>query len=63
MEAISDDIVETMMNITNRKTLKGFGLVSSTIEPTAISEQDLKNERLYRRIIPLTFRNRMQVSA
>ena len=63
MEAISNDVVQTLMNITNRKSLKSFGLAFSTIEPTQISEQDLKNERLYKRIIPLTFRNKMQVSA
>ena len=63
MEAISNDVVETLMNMTNRNTLKSVGLAFSTIEPTAISEQDLKNERVYQRIIPLTFRNKMQVSA
>lgn len=63
MESISDDVVETLMNITNRNTLKAFGLVFSTIESTQISEQDLKNERLYKRIVPLTFRNKLQVSA
>jgi len=63
MEAISNDVVETLMNITNRHTLKGYGLAFSTIEPTQISEQDLKNERLYKRIVPLTFQNKMQVSA
>lgn len=63
MEAISDDVVETLMDITNRKSLKSFGLAFSTIEPTRISEQALKNEMTYKRIIPLTFRNKMQVSA
>ena len=62
MEAISDDIVQTLMNMDNRNTLKSYGLAFSTITPTQISEQDLKNERLYRRIIPLTFQNKMQVS-
>ena len=63
MESISNDVVATLMNITNRKLLKSFGLAFSTITPTQISEQDLKNERLYKRIIPLTFQNKIQVSA
>lgn len=63
MESISDDVVETLMNITNRKTLKSFGLAFATIEPTRISEQALKNEMTYKRIVPLTFRNKMKVSA
>lgn len=63
MEAISDDLAETFMNITNRNSLKSFGLAFSTIEPTAISEQELKQQKVYQRIFPLTFRNKLQVSA
>ncbi len=63
MESISDDLAETFMNMTNRKSLKSFGLAFSTIEPTAISEQELKQQKVYQRIFPLTFRNKLQVSA
>ena len=63
IEAISDDLAETFMNITNRKSLKSFGLAFSTIEPTAISEQELKQQKVYQRIFPLTFKNKMQVSS
>ena len=63
MESISDDLAETFMNITNRKSLKSLGLAFSTIEPTAISEQELKQQKVYQRIFPLTFRNKIQVSA
>jgi len=63
MEAISDDLAETFMNMTNRNTLKSYGLAFSTIEPTAISEQELKQQKVYQRIFPLTFKNKMQVSS
>lgn len=63
MESISDDLAETFMNITNRKSLKSFGLAFSTIEPTDISEQELKQQKVYQRIFPLTFKNKMKVSA
>jgi len=62
MEAISDDLIETFMNMTNRNLLKSFGLAFSAIEPTTISEQELKQQKVYQRIFPLTFRNKMQVS-
>ena len=63
MEAISDDVVETLNNITNRKNLKALGLAFAMVQPTAISEQIIKNQNVYKRIIPMTFRNKMQVSA
>ena len=63
MEAISDDLTETFMNITNRKILKSYGLAFSNIEPTSISEQELKQQKVYQRIFPLTFKNKMKVSA
>lgn len=63
MEAISDDVFETLMNVTNRNTLRGYGLAFANVEPTAISEQALKNEMTYKRIFPLTFQNRLKVSA
>ena len=63
MESISDDIVETFMNVTNRSTLRNFGLSSAMIQPTVISEEAKNNELIYKRIIPLSFMNRIAVSA
>ena len=63
MESLSDNIVTTFMNITNRKNLKALGMAFSSIEPTQISEQVLDAQLTYKRIIPLTFKNKMQVSA
>ena len=63
MESISDDLAETFMDMTNRRTLKSYGLAFSTIEPTAISEQELKQQKVYQRIFPLTFKNKLQVSS
>ncbi len=63
MESISDDIVQTLMNITNRKNLKALGMSSESVNPSEISEQPLKNELTYKRIIPVSFRNRLKVSA
>ena len=63
MDAISDDVIQTLMNITNRKILKSYGLVSASIEPTNTTEQALKDEITYKKIIPISFSNRMKVSA
>jgi hypothetical protein len=63
MESISDDIFQTLMDATNRKNLVNFGMQNQSIEPTAIAEITERNELVYRRIFPISFRSRMQVSA
>ena len=63
MESISNDIFKTLMNASNRADLRSVGLAFANVEPTAISEQALKNEMTYKRIFPLTFQNRLKVSA
>ena len=63
MEAISNDVVETLMNVTNRNTLRLVGLSSAMIQPTEISEEVEKDELIYKRIIPVSFMNRISVSA
>ena len=63
MEAISDDIMETLMNVTNRNTLRIAGLSSAGVSPTDISEEVQSDEILYKRIIPVSFTNRLTVSA
>lgn len=62
MDAISDDIIQTMMNATNKKTLRNFGMSMASIDPTPVSEQVLKDEITYKRIIPISFRNWIKVS-
>jgi hypothetical protein len=63
MEAISNNIGTTFQDVTNRKTLKANGLPFCEIEATEISIQNVADEKLYKRIISISFRNKMQVSA
>lgn len=63
MDSISDSVIKTLMNITNRKSLKNNNLSMASVDPTPVSEQVLKDEITYKRIIPISFRSWMKVSA
>lgn len=63
LDSISDDIVETFNNVTNRHTLKAFGLQFFKPNASGVSVEPLHNELVYRRSFLLTFRSRLQVSA
>jgi len=63
MDSISNSIMQTIMNITNRKTLSGDAMHFSMPTTTAVTTEVLENELIYRRSIMLSFRSRVQVSA
>ena len=63
MDAISDDILETFMKITNRKTLGSNSMKFVNPTTTAVGSEVIENELVYRRSVMISFKSRIQVSA
>jgi len=63
MDAISDDIVETLMNKSNRNTIRANGLYFPSINPSGVVPEVKSNELCYRRSFILGYKSKMQVSA
>lgn len=63
VDSISDDILETILNRTNRHTLKGNTMYMGTPTTTRMTVESFNNELVYRRSIMLSFRTYMTVSA
>ena len=63
MDSISDKLIQTFMNITNRSSLAINSM--ELIEPTTGSVETIveNKELIYRRIITLAFRSRLAISA
>lgn len=62
VESISNDIAETLMNITNRKTLQSQAMFFADFDSSQIDDQDIAEEKVFRRSFILGFRSRIQVS-
>ncbi|HUU88647.1 MAG TPA: hypothetical protein VMX17_12960 [Candidatus Glassbacteria bacterium] len=63
MDAISDDLIETFMSMTNRKTLSTNSMKFANPTTTAVGTEVIDNELVYRRSIILSFQSRIKVSA
>jgi len=63
LDAISNDVMETLLNATNRTTLSQNGMFFSSPQTTSVVSEIIDNERVYRRSIMCSFKSRMQVSA
>jgi hypothetical protein len=63
MDAISDDVVQTLMNKTNRVTLSNQSMKFTTPTTSAVTAETVQNELVYRRSIIVSFQSRIQVSA
>jgi hypothetical protein len=63
MDTISDNILKTFMNITNRKTLIANGLPFANVDPSKVIPDEISNEQVYTRSFFLNFRGWMAVSA
>jgi len=62
MDAITDDVLQTLLGMTNRNTLSGNNLKFSMPRQTSVSTEEINDELIYRRSILSTFKNRIQVS-
>ena len=63
MDSISDDLVETFMNITNRKTLSNNSMKFSNATTTAVGTEVVADELVYRRSVMISFESKIQVSS
>jgi len=63
IDSISNDVVETFMNKTNRITLSNNSMKFTNPSTTSVNIEDFHQERVYRRSIMLAFQSRIQVSA
>jgi len=63
MDTYSNSLVKTFMNITNRNTLSGNSMKFSNTSTTAVGNEIMNNELIYRRSIMLSFESRIQISS
>jgi len=63
MDSVSNDVMATMLNMTNRTTLSNNSMKFSRPETTAVTNDVVQNELVYRRSIMLPFRSRIAVSS
>lgn len=63
MDSISNAIMKTLLNKTNRLTLQSYGMFFSNPEPGPVDTETRNNELVYVRTIALEYGGRMQISA
>ena len=63
LDTISDDILQTLLDVTNRTTLQTNGLFSIKIDTEQVAIEDLNDTLAYRRGININFVTRKRVSA
>jgi hypothetical protein len=63
MDTLSDSLLKTFLDKTNRSTLRTASMYFSAPVTTAVSDENFDNTKIYRRSIMLPFKGRMQVSA
>jgi len=62
MDTISNNLVKTFSDVTNRKTLSTNSMNFSRPSATPVSNEMIENELIYRRSVMIPFRSRIQVS-
>lgn len=63
MDTISNSLMKTFLNITNRTTLSNQSMRFSQPTTTAVNADVIQNEKVFRRSILLSFNSRIQVTA
>ncbi len=63
MDTISNNLIKTFMDKTNRITLSNNSMKFANISTTAVGTEIINNELVYRRSVMLSFKSRIQVSA
>lgn len=63
MDTISNSLVKTFMDKTNRDTLSNNSMKFANATTTAVNTETLNNELVYRRSMILSFSSRIQISA
>ena len=63
MDSISDDLMQTFLDMTNRNSLSSDSMNFSRPSTTTVVTEGVAKELVYRRSIMLPFKSRIQVSA
>ena len=63
MDILSNNLVKTFMDVTNRNTLSTNSMKFSNATTTAVGTEIIEDELIFRRSIMLSFKSRIQVSA
>ena len=63
MDTISNNLIKTFMNVTNRKTLSTNSMSFVNPTTTAVGTEVIENDLVYRRSILISFKSRIHVSA
>lgn len=63
MDTISNNLIKTFMNSTNRDTLSTNSMKFVNPTTTSVGTEVIENELVYRRSIMISFKSRIQVSA
>jgi hypothetical protein len=63
MDSISNNLIKTFMNKTNRNTLSTNSMNFSNVTTSSVVTEVLDNELVYRRSLIISFKSRIQVSA
>ncbi len=62
MDTISNNLIKTFMNVTNRNTLSTNSMKFVNPTTTAVGTESIENELVYRRSLLISFKSRIQVS-
>ena len=63
MDTISNNLVKTFMNVTNRNTLSTNSMKFVNPTTTSVGTEVIENELVYRRSIMISFKSRIQISS
>ena len=63
MDTISNNLIKTFMDKTNRITLSNNSMKFANVSTTSVGTEIIDNELVYRRSVMLSFKSRIQVSA
>ena len=63
IDSISNDVVKTLNNKTNRITLSNNSMKFTNPSTTSVNIEDFHQERVYRRSIMVSFESRIRISA
>lgn len=62
-DSLSNSVVKVLNNVSNRKTLQTNGLYDLKLEVTSVVVEERENTLIYRRVIVISMRSRLKVSA
>ncbi|KKL07123.1 hypothetical protein LCGC14_2589190 [marine sediment metagenome] len=63
MDTISNNLIKTFMNVTNRNTLSTNSMKFVNPTTTSVGTEVIGNELVYRRSIMISFKSRIQISS